>query len=300
MLDNIKSTFSITDLHHLSGVSAHTIRIWERRFDLLQPDRTETNIRQYNNKHLKKLLNISLLVKSGYKISELAALSEQQLIALVNSSQARSADDQHHIDQLKLSMMDFNATLFNDTYARLLSEMSFYDLFVRVFVPFLEQIGHLWQTNSITIAQEHFISNLIRQKLFFNIDRMPRSIYTEKKRYVLFLPNGELHELGLLFLHYVLLMSGRDSIYLGHDVDVDTLSDIALKDTSIVFISFFTMAPLNEELEDYFTGFRKKLLAGNNEFWVTGGKLKEYKKNKNWINLSVFPDVRVLLNKLRQ
>jgi MerR family transcriptional regulator, light-induced transcriptional regulator len=300
MLDNIKSTFSISDLHNLSGVSAHTIRIWERRFELLKPERTATNIRLYNNEHLKKLLNISLLVKKGYKISELAALNDQQLVSLVNSTIAGEENWQRSIDSFKVAMIDFNTHLFNDTYSRLLSEMSFYDMFVRVMIPFLEQIGQLWQTNSITIAHEHFISNLLRQKLFFNIDKLPRINHSDVKRYVLYLPIQELHELGLLFLHYVLLLSGRDSVYLGQDVSVDALTPFVRKGSNVTFISFLTIVPQDDTLSDYLAECRNKILQSENELWLTGSRLDKYKKNKSWSNISIFPDVRVLLNKIRQ
>lgn len=300
MLDNIKSSFSIRDLHHLTGISLHTIRIWERRFDFLQPERSGTNIRQYSIDDLKKLLNISLLVKNGYKISELALMNNQQLNTLVNSTSSVQNTSQVYIDNLKMSMMEFDASLFNDTYNRLISEMTFYDVFIKVFIPFLEQIGKLWQTSSITVAQEHFISNLIRQKLFFNIEKLPRQSAPGNRKFVLFLPVGELHELGLLFFHYVLLVNGRESVYLGQDVEMETLNGILNTEKQLTFISYLTITPNENALPEYVTEFRKKILQNNNELWISGRKVHGFKKNKSWNNVLAFPDVKELLEKICQ
>jgi MerR family transcriptional regulator, light-induced transcriptional regulator len=293
MLDKVSSTHTISDLHHLTGVSMHTIRIWERRFDLLKPQRTESNIRLYNNSHLRKLLNISLLLNSGYKISELAAMNDVQIVSLVNDIQARNAIEQHSIDQFKVAMLEFNASLFHDTYAKLIGDMSFYDLFRKVMIPFLQQIGQLWQTESITVAHEHFISNLIRQKLFANIDKMPRPATDKSKVHLLFLPSGELHELGLLFLHYVLLLHGKNSVYLGPDVNIDVLEEMTTGDNT-VFITYFTVVPAENQVKNYMTSVRKKLLKGRRQVWVTGSRIKSLKMPK-YANVHLFPDVRDLI-----
>lgn len=298
MLDGIKTSFSIKDLEELTGVSAHSIRIWERRYQLFDPQRTGGNIRRYTNDDLKKLLNISLLLKSGHKISDLASMSVQQLSAAVNSSLTKSGDHQHAINELKVAMLHFDSQRFEDTYAKLVSRMPFYNLFLEVLIPFLEEIGTLWQTNNISVAHEHYISNLLRQKLFFQIENLPAVAANQKEQYILFLPLNELHELGLMFVHYVLRLHGHNSIYLGPQVDMQSLQGIPQK-PSRVFISYLTFAPPEEELTGFFKDMRAHVMYKEDQLWAVGNRVRGYRKHGSWANVELFPLLADIIEKIK-
>ena len=290
-MDNIKLTFSISDLSELTGISAHSIRIWERRYNLLEPVRTDTNIRRYTNDDLRKLLNISLLLKEGVKISELANYSDQQLNARVNSMLSTVQDDQHAMNELKMAMLHFDTRKFEDVYNRLTGSMSFYDVFLQVMIPFLDHIGSLWQTNSISVAHEHYVSNLLRQKLFFQIEKLPKPDPKNQKLYVLFLPIHELHELGLLFIHYVLLLNGHNSIYLGPDVGLPSLEGIPV-DKPRVFVTYLTITPADELLPGFFAEAKQILLGPQDQLHALGHRVCHFKPAKGSKNIFIYPSLK--------
>ncbi|MEP6647183.1 MAG: MerR family transcriptional regulator [Saprospiraceae bacterium] len=298
MLDSIKTTFTISDLEKMSGISAHSIRIWERRYNLLDPLRTEGNIRRYSNEDLKKLLNISLLLTAGYKISDLATYSEQELNITVNSRLTTIQGHQHEINELKMAMLNFDTRLFEDTYNRLINSMPFTDLFLQVMIPFLEHIGTLWQTNSITVAHEHYISNLLRQKLFYQIENLPKPNIHEKELFILFLPLNEMHELGLLFIHYILLLNGRRSIYLGPSVGLPSLEGTPSAQQR-VFISYLTFSPTESELPEFLKDIRKTVLRTGDQFYGVGHRVIGYAMNKTWKNIFLFSSLKDLLNQIK-
>jgi DNA-binding transcriptional MerR regulator len=211
------NVFTIKDLENLSGIKAHTIRIWEQRYNFLKPCRTETNIRYYCSQELKKVLNISLLNKYGYKISHIDKMSEQELKNKIHALSDTEARQERLVNELIAHMIDLDITSFErelDSYVfmhgidRAVSQIIF---------PFLYRIGILWLTNHIHPAQEHLVSNIIRQKLMVGIEgavsfrQAPRTV-------LLFLPEGEHHELGLLYVHYLLRSNGVRVLYLGADV----------------------------------------------------------------------------------
>lgn len=297
MLDNIKIQFTISELEDMTGISAHTIRMWERRYHLLDPQRTDTNIRRYSGEDFKKLLNIALLLGDGYKISEVAAMSDVELRQAVNASITTSDDFLYAIHDFKTAMLTFDTPLFEETYRRLSVSLSFEEIFLRVLVPFLDHIGSLWQTNTITVAHEHYVSNLLRQKLFFQIEHVPKSFIDTSSRYVLFLPLGELHELGLLFVYYTLLLSGRQAIYLGPDVDIAALQKIP-KEIPHTYISYMTIAPGETALASYLQEFRKTLLRKDDQLLVTGFRIREFNKPGSWKNVHLFHQLADLLKHL--
>ena len=202
-MNNIKSTFSIKDLENLTGIKAHTIRIWEKRYNLLQPERTDTNIRYYSLVNLQKLLNISYLNNNGYKISKIASLNVREIPELVKEVAQNDLTNSYSIDTFKLSMLNFDQKLFYDTYESLIEEKSFIEIFYQDFIPLLSEIGMLWQTDTITPAHEHFLTSLIRQKILVNTEKI-QSQNQEKtdKVFVLYLPDNEVHELGLMIINY--------------------------------------------------------------------------------------------------
>ena len=171
-MNNVKNVFSIKDLENLSGIKAHTIRIWEKRYNVLEPMRSDTNIRSYDIKNLQKLLNIVLLHNYGYKISKIGSLTQEQINKLANDIISEKSAKNHAISTFKMAMMNFDQSLFFNTYNQLLNEKSFREVFYTVFIPLMQEIGFLWQTETISPAHEHFISYLIKQKLLINTEKV--------------------------------------------------------------------------------------------------------------------------------
>ena len=202
-MNNVKNVFSIKDLENLSGIKAHTIRIWEKRYNVLEPMRTDTNIRLYDLQSLQKLLNITLLHNHGYKISKISKFPAEQIPSIVREIISEKSVKSHAINAFKLAMMNFDQTLFINTYDNLLSQRSFKEIFYDVFMPLMSEIGLLWQSDTISPAHEHFITYLIKQKLLINTEKLQ---YTEPIKndriFILFLPLNEIHELGLMYLNY--------------------------------------------------------------------------------------------------
>ncbi|MDZ7614227.1 MAG: MerR family transcriptional regulator [Flavobacteriaceae bacterium] len=257
---SIKTTFSIRDLEHLSGIKAHTIRIWERRYHLFEPIRSETNIRSYDQKSLQKLLNVALLLDNGFKISKIAELPENDLYKITRELQINSDQPAQAMDNLKLSMLNFDRALFDQTYHQLLEKSSFRNVFLKTFVPFLEEIGMLWLTKTITPVHEHFITNLIRQKVLIQTEKAQQLPILHEQTFALFLPINEIHELGLMYLHYELLVKGYHSIYLGQSVPMENLKDLQDIFDRVTFIGYFTVEPATEFLPDYLQEFSEKII----------------------------------------
>jgi DNA-binding transcriptional MerR regulator len=275
-LNNIKTEFTIKDLENFSGIKAHTIRIWEKRYNILQPKRSISNIRYYDINNLQKLLNVSLLNSSGFKISKISQLSEDSINVKVRELVQNESANSQASNSLKLAMLGFDDFLFNKTYNSLISQFSFRYIFKSVFIPFLNEMGILWQVNTITPAHEHFISNLINQKIHVNIDKLQVSDTVKKaKPFVLFLPLNEIHELGLLFLHYELLLHGYNSIYLGQSVPLGSLNALQKVYPNANFITYLTVEPSKEPIEEYLKRIEQEVVAnGDCSVWVLGGKVK--------------------------
>jgi len=238
---------------------------------MLRPSRTESNIRFYDLANLQKLLNVALLYQYGVKISKIAGMNDDQLRQRVRSHIHTGADHANHLGALKIAMLNFDRNLFDTTYNRMTSEMSFKEIFLDVFIPLLNNIGLEWQSNSITPAHEHFISNLVKQKLHINIERVQQTegIHPDHA-YVLFLPLNEIHEFGLLYIHYELLLRGNRSIYLGQSVPMENLSAFKSMYKRISFISYFTVQPAVEDLPAYLKEFKETLLDSPHSLAVLG------------------------------
>ncbi|MDY7394263.1 MerR family transcriptional regulator [Aureibaculum sp. 2210JD6-5] len=297
MLNNIKTKFSIKDLENFTGIKPHTIRIWEKRYNLLEPSRTETNIRYYDEHNFIKLLNINLLYNNGYKISKIAKFSEDTLLLKAKEVVAEKAMEEGAINSFKLAMLNFNVVLFNDAYNKLLANKSFREIFLEVFIPLLDHIGFLWQSKSIRPIHEHFISNLIMQKLYTNIERNQVSNFTENdKTFVLFLPMNEIHELGLLFLHYELTLRGYHSIYLGQNIAIEAIEDLKLLYNNIHFISYFTVEPSENTIDDYLEKIHDDLIKNtNNNFWFLGKRAADYDKEIPYPKIQAISSLKKVL-----
>ncbi|RAJ12933.1 MerR family transcriptional regulator [Olleya aquimaris] len=300
-MNNIKNKFSIKDLENLSGIKAHTIRIWEKRYNLFQPNRTETNIRYYSLASLQKILNISYLNNNGYKISKIASLDAEEIPALVKQIAEENDKNNHTLNLLKLAMINFDQALFYKTYNDLINEFSFKDIFYNVFVPLLDEIGLLWQTDTITPAHEHFIVELIKQKIILNTEKALNSSKTSKdtKAYVLFLPENEIHELGLLFTNYAIINKGSHSIYLGQSVPLDSLQFLLSQYEDITFISTFTVKPDKDNLESYLTEFENKILKNTNNKLMVSGRMASLIKDISNPNILTFTSTKEVLENLQ-
>ncbi|NNC45470.1 MAG: MerR family transcriptional regulator [Winogradskyella sp.] len=299
-MNNIKNKFSIKDLENLTGIKAHTIRIWEKRYNLLKPERTDTNIRYYDLASFQKLLNVSYLNNNGYKISKIAAIEEHKIPLLVREIAAKDNLESHAINSFKLSMLNFDQILFYNTYDSLLKNKSFDRIFFDIFIPLLTEIGLLWQTDTITPAHEHFITTLIRQKILINTEKLQsKQINKSKKTFVLYLPDNEVHELGLMFINHQIISHGYHSIFLGQSVPLNDLQDLHNYYDDITFVSYFTVKPDKEEIEDYLKSFEKTLLKkSNTEFWILGRMIEVIDLKKLPKTITPFKSIKDVIHKL--
>lgn len=299
-MQSIKSVFSIKDLENLSGIKAHTIRIWEKRYNILEPMRTETNIRFYNIYNLQKLLNITLLHNYGYKISTISKYPAEKIPVLVREIISEKSVKHHAINAFKMAMINFDQSLFINTYNNLLSEKSFREIFNEIFIPLLNEIGLLWQTDTIKPAHEHFISNLILQKLIINTEKV-QIVEPEKKDkiFVLFLPINEVHELGLMYINYEISLNGYKSIYLGANIPFEDLKDIAQIFSDIVFVTYMTISPEKNEVENYILQIKEEILKNSSsELWLMGRNTEHVHQKINFPAINMFSSLSELIARL--
>ena len=297
MVNNIKSVFSIKDLENLSGIKAHTIRIWEKRYNILQPMRTDTNIRLYDLASLQKLLNITLLHDYGYKISKIATYPQDKIPSLVREIISNKTAKSHAISEFKMAMMNFDQELFFNTYNWLITEKSFKEIFLQVFIPLMNELGLLWQSDTITPAHEHFISYLIKQKLLINTEKLQVLKQTKKdKVFVLSLPMNEIHELGLMYLNYEILLLGYKTIYLGESMPISNLKDLKKHFDSIIFVSYLTVQPERDILNGYIQKMAEELLDENTELWFAGRLVEFINKEGLSDKISIFNSITELVD----
>lgn len=260
----IKSTFSIKNLENLSGIKAHTLRIWEKRYNLLQPERTDTNIRRYSLESLKRLLNVTLLYNHGFKISKIASLNEDEIPELIRSIALKSNSEQVAINAFKLAMINFDYELFDTNYNEILQHNDFQYLFLNVFMPLMRELGILWQTGAISPSHEHFITNLIKQKLHLHTEKLQRNNNFDKTQpiFVIFLPENEIHELGVLYLNLLVINSGFRTIFLGQSLQTSSLETLYSYNSKFYFMTYLTVEPNKEEIMPYLNNFYNNLLKG--------------------------------------
>lgn len=252
------SNYSIRDLEQLSGIKAHTLRIWEQRYNIIAPKRTDTNIRIYDDQDLKLVLNIALLKEHEYKISEIAKLSTERLSNEVISITEKKQNYPDQIHALTIAMIDLDEEKFEKIMATNALKFGFEDMMVNIIYPFLNRIGILWVTGSIGPAQEHFISNLIRQKLIVAIDGQVIRHNPHSKKFVLFLPEGELHELSLLFANYILRGRNNKVIYLGQTLPFDELVYVCDTQKPDYIFTAITSHPAQDETQKYVSKLEKR------------------------------------------
>ncbi len=299
-MNTIKTSFSIKDLENLSGIKAHTIRIWEKRYNLLEPERTNTNIRTYNLRSLQKLMNISFLNSNGYKVSKIAALDEFQIASKVKEISYQGNTESHAFNAFKLAMLNFDQALFYNTYNRLLEEKSFREIFYELFIPIIQDIGLLWQTLTITPSHEHFLFTHIRQKVLIHIERLQSANpKPDTKTFVLFLPLNEIHDIGLLFINYELLSRGYHTIFLGESVPVENLNLLNTLYDDITYISYFTIKPYPEDVENYLTKLYSEVIENTtNSVRLIGPRFKDSKPKKTPKKMKIYDSIKKLVKDL--
>jgi len=291
-MNRVKSTFSIKDLENISGIKAHTLRIWEKRYNLLSPERTQTNIRRYSLLSLQKLLNITLLYKHGFKISKIAGIDNTELPAVVREVTLKSNSEQVSINSLKLAMINFDSILFDATFDEILTKNDFTFIYVNVFLPLMNELGILWQTNAISPSHEHFVTNLIKQKIHIQTEKVQKNLTPKDndKVFVLYLPENEVHELSILFLNYYILTHGFKTIFLGQSLPVESLENILSVNENLVFVTHLTVEPNKEAIDNYLLNFYDLILKNNaTELAILGPQQLN-------INLTTLPDKINLFN----
>ncbi|WP_372751050.1 MerR family transcriptional regulator [Labilibaculum sp.] len=267
------SRYSIKDLEQITGIKAHTIRIWERRYAIIEPQRTETNIRYYSDQDLRRLLNISMLNASGIKISTLAEMKSIDIETKVLEVSKMMDIKNTSIDKLILASINFDENLFESVLNKCILEKGMENTTIQILFPFFQRIGILWQVGTISPAQEHFISNLIRQKLFTAIDSVSGPRHNSSKKIVFFLKQGELHEVSILFYNYIAKKNGAKTLYLGQDLPLTDLKNVVEEyKPDYLFTSFISPISLSD-----LSGYLRSLATEFNEIklFVTGSQLKQ-------------------------
>ena len=293
-MKRIKNSFSIKNLENISGIKAHTIRIWEKRYNLLQPERTDTNIRRYSLDSLRKLLNITLLYNHGIKISKIANLPEKEIPFLVREIALKSSSEQASINAFKLSMVNFDITMFDATYDELMNKNDFSFIYLNIFVPLMSGLGILWQTGAISPSHEHFITNLIKQKIHIQTELMQRDSTPQinASTFVLYLPENEIHELSILFLNYFVLNNGFKTIFLGQSIPTVSLKTLLSYSPSLHFVTYVTVEPNKEEIDDYLAHFNKELIENTeNQLSIFGPQVQHIDKTVVASGINVYDKI---------
>ena len=243
--------YSIRDIEVLSGVKAHTLRIWEQRYDFLKPLRTDTNIRYYTDEQLKNILNVSLLNRNGFRISKIANMKHEDINSEVLKIATENAEPSVYLDSLVHAMLDFDEARFEKTLTSSIVSLGFESTFNAVVFPFMQRTGTLWTTGAVRPVQEHFITNLIRRKITVATDSQFVKLTENSKKFVLFLPSGETHELLLLFTEYILRSHNHKVVYVGTSIPFDDIEYIYNDFKPDFFLTFFTVVPSELPLQGY-------------------------------------------------
>lgn len=267
------SSYTIKDLEQISGIKAHTIRVWEQRYNFLLPKRTETNIRTYSGEELKTILNVSLLNKYGYKISHIDRMSSSQMEEKILGLNNMDAQKEKVVNDLIKDMVALNMTSFEQQLDNYILQKGIEKTIYEIIFSFLERVGILWITNHINPAQEHLSTNILRQKIILGIEKLPRVLHANK-RIILFMPEGEYHEIGLLYVHFLLKQRGIGVDYLGANVPIIDLKFLTeTKKVDYVF-SHITSPTKNFKIGKFFDQIGQ--LCSNVPIIISGQLIQEY------------------------
>lgn len=252
------NSFTIKDLENLSGIKAHTLRIWEQRYNFLKPERTFTNIRYYSNNELKTILNIALLNKYGYKVSHIDKMTEEEIRDKVLTLNQQEAQQERIVNELVQHMVDLNTHAFEETLSSYILARGIERTITQIIFKYMEKIGILWLTNHINPAQEHLVTNIIRQKLIVGIEGISTPLKVNKT-ILLFLPEAEYHEMGLLFMYYLLKSRGIEVIYLGCNVPLADVGYVVKVKKPDFLYCHVTRPGLNFNFDKFLANISKNL-----------------------------------------
>ncbi len=280
--------FTISQLQLFSGIKAHTIRIWEQRYNALTPNRSEGNTRYYDNSQLRRLLNIVSLMNADYKVSQLCVMTDEELFDILekqlDSTIVTEDGNEYFISQLIASGVSFDEVHFDKIFSNCMLRLGVRDCYLKIIYPMLNRIGMMWANNTMSPVQEHFISNIIRQKLYTAIDSLPPS-KNSNETWLLFLPENEFHDIGLLFASYIIRQAGKKVVYLGNSVPYETIA-IAVDEIQPTDLLLFLVHNDSPEYSQMYldtlnNGFSKiNVHIAGNEKLISQLKLK---KNCKWI-----------------
>jgi len=279
--------FSISQLAQYSGIKPHTIRIWEQRYNALNPNRTKGNTRYYDNSQLRRLLNIVSLMESGHKVSELGPMSDKKIFQLVEEVTKWDLTDEpteYFISQLIAAGMSYDEAHFEKTFSHCLLRFGMNGTYIKIIYPMLERIGFMWATDRLPPAHEHFISNLIRQKLFTAIDYIPAASSSEDS-WLLFLPENEFHEIGLLFAYYLIRISGKKALYLGVNVPQQSLVSAVNDSIPKNLLFFLVHNNLPNQVQNYLNELSTAFASKNIYFSGNQNLIRQLApvKNIHWL-----------------
>jgi DNA-binding transcriptional MerR regulator len=286
------STYSIKDLEQLSGIKAHTLRIWEQRYDFIKPKRTETNIRFYDDHDLRLILNVSLLKENGHKISKISKMPYDEMQKEVINLTEKRLSYPEQIHSLTIAMIDQDEERFEKIMSTIILQLGFEITMMKVIYPFLVKVGVLWQTGSITPSQEHFISNLIRQKIIVAIDALYVPSIGYNYSYLLFLPEGELHELSLLFSSYIIKSRKNKVIYIGQNTPFNDIISIYNNLNPDFLLTVITTHPQPCEIQSYIEKLSQTF--HNNSILISGRQIvgQDISTGKNMFMLNKLEDLQ--------
>lgn len=298
-MNNVKTEFSISDLESLTGVKSHTIRIWEKRYGILSPMRSDSNLRSYTLNDLRKMLNINLLIHDGLKVSKVAKLGATEIETMVNEIRSAKVVKIPSIHLFKLAMMTFDQSLFLETSDSLLNRMPFEELFLEHYMQLLDEVGLMWQTGNIQPAHEHFISCLIRMVTINQTAVSTKRIKKDAQPdYILFLPYGEIHELGLLFLNYLISSKGKNAVYLGSNISLDNLNELTKLFKNVTYITYLTVLPAEKPLEFYVNSLLRKVKDNDSRLLIVGRRVAELSVDPNE-HIKCFKTLRGIVDELK-
>ncbi len=291
--------YSIKDLEKLTGIKAHTIRIWEKRYDIVVPHRTSTNIRFYTDMDLKKLMNVASLVRFGVKISSLSGLSYEELNdKIIEIYHKPNEISDNKIDQLIMAMTDLDDKKFNIILSNATLDKGFENTITELIFPFMERLGLLWQTGNINTAHERFVMNILRQKLLVAIDGLNYQPDSNSKLFVMFMPKDEYHEIELLFFRYLIRKKGHKTVYLGQSIPFLDLKEIINLKTPDYLFSCINLPQSEGELKNYLS--KLSMLFSQQKILVAGKQINscDCKVPQNIIKITSINDFKIFVEQL--
>lgn len=288
----MKSRYSIKDLEQLSGIKAHTIRAWEQRHKLITPKRTSTNIRFYSDDDLRVILNVSILLEHDWKIGQIAKLTPEEIAKSALEANPYEGNYAYELNELKLSTLNFDIERFETIMSTCIDKHGIHDTFQKVIGDYIQELGKLWLSGSVSISQEHFMSSMIRQKLYSALNELDAE--DNGKTFALFLPANELHEIGLLYLAYVLKERGERVIYLGQSLPKEYLTDLLDNQKVDALISVFTTNPDVEYLPEYLRDLDDLIHDRGIQVHLTGYQFNDFSENIFGDNIHIYSTLKDL------